>query len=210
VLYQIFGYLTFFRLEELALDDYRRLVLSQDAVKMNVFLQFLFNAESLRENVREEWMGIYDYAYIDEKIIGMVEKNLPNVADILRTVEKRATGKATSTMAALSASQQMAGGADEQTRFAETGGLSQSLGMTSSQSMLQAAGASMVEDDEPPKKAPTQLKPFNLTKPKPKVIPQPEALPREVKSNPVPKNLFKRNLAEIEAEKEERRKREQE
>ena len=27
VLYQIFGYLTFFRLEELALDDYRRLVL---------------------------------------------------------------------------------------------------------------------------------------------------------------------------------------
>ena len=38
VLYQIFGYLTFFRLEELALDDYRRLVLSQDAVKMNAFL----------------------------------------------------------------------------------------------------------------------------------------------------------------------------
>jgi hypothetical protein len=28
VLYQIFGYLTFFRLEELSLDDYRRLVLS--------------------------------------------------------------------------------------------------------------------------------------------------------------------------------------
>lgn len=105
VLYQIFGYLTFFRLEELSQDDYRRLVLSQDAVKMNVFLQFLFNADALRDHVREEWMSIYDYAYIDEKIIGMVEKNLPNVADVLRTVEKRATGKATSTAAALSASQ---------------------------------------------------------------------------------------------------------
>ena len=33
---------------------------------------------------------------------------------------------------------------------------------------------------------------------------------REVKSNPVPKNLFKKSLAEIEQEKEERRKREQE
>jgi hypothetical protein len=33
---------------------------------------------------------------------------------------------------------------------------------------------------------------------------------REVKSNPVPKNLFKRNLAEIEQEKEDRRKKEQE
>jgi hypothetical protein len=132
VLYQIFGYLTFFRLEELALEDYRRLVLSQDPVKMNTFLQFLFNAEALREHVREEWMNIYDYTYIDEKIIGMVEKNLPNVADTLRTVEKRATGKATST-AALSASHSAMGGAnatgmDEQTHFAETGGLSQSLG----------------------------------------------------------------------------------
>jgi len=40
------------------------------------------------------------------------------------------------------------------------------------------------------------------------VIPQPEALPREIKSNPIPKNLFKKNLAEIEAEKDERRKKE--
>lgn len=35
-------------------------------------------------------------------------------------------------------------------------------------------------------------------------------MPREVKSNPVPKGLFKKNLAEIEAEKEERRKKETE
>jgi hypothetical protein len=38
------------------------------------------------------------------------------------------------------------------------------------------------------------------------VIPQPEALVREIKSNPVPKGLFKKNLADIEKEKEERRK----
>ena len=168
-LYMIFAYISFFRLEELALDDYRRLVLSQDAVKMNVLLQFLFNAEGLREHVREEWMQHYDYSYIDDKIIGMVEKNLPNVADILRTVEKRATGKATSTAAALSASQGM-NGDNEQTRFGETGGLSQSMGITSSQSMHQ--GASMAQDeDDVPKKAPTVPKPFNLTRPKPKVIP---------------------------------------
>ena len=41
-------------------------------------------------------MTLYDYVYIDEKIIGMVEKNLPNVAEILKKVEIRATGKATS------------------------------------------------------------------------------------------------------------------
>ena len=171
---------------------------------MNSFLQFMFNAESLREHVRDEWMNIYDYTYIDEKIIGLVEKNLPNVADILRTVEKRATGKATST-AALSATAGgfAAGGATDQTNFGETGGLSQSLGSIK-------PGTAATDDDDRPKKAPTQQKPFNLTKPKPKVIPPPEAMPREVKSNPIPKNLFKKTLAEIEAEKDERRKKETE
>lgn len=41
-------------------------------------------------------MSIYDFVYIDEKIIGGVEKNLPAVQEILRFVEKRATGKVTS------------------------------------------------------------------------------------------------------------------
>ena len=94
----IFGYLSFFRLEELAIEDYRKLVLSQDAVKMHVFLQFVFNADDLRQHAREEWMALYDYTYIDEKIIGMIEKNLPNVTEILKTVEKRATGKTVSAL----------------------------------------------------------------------------------------------------------------
>jgi hypothetical protein len=65
---------------------------------MHVFLQFLFNCDSLRDNVRSEWMALYDFSYIDEKIIGTIEKNLPNVSEILKTVEKRATGKAVSTL----------------------------------------------------------------------------------------------------------------
>jgi len=45
-----------------------------------------------------------------------------------------------------------------------------------------------------------------LTKPKPKVIPEPEGLLRECKANPVPKGLFKKSVVDIEKEKEERRK----
>lgn len=52
----------------------------------------------------------------------------------------------------------------------------------------------------------TEQVPFNLTKPKPKVIPEPEGLPRETKANPIPKNLFKKGVLDIEKEKEERRK----
>ena len=47
--------------------------------------------------------------------------------------------------------------------------------------------------------------PFNLTKPKPKMIPLPEAIKREVKANPVPKHLNKKSLADIEDEKKKRR-----
>ena len=45
-----------------------------------------------------------------------------------------------------------------------------------------------------------------MTKPKPKVIPEPEGLLRECKANPVPKGLFKKSVVDIEKEKEERRK----
>lgn len=93
VIYMIFAYVSFFRLEELAIEDFRKLVMSQDALKMHTFLSFVFNADGLRENVREAWMELYDYSYIDDKIIGGIEKNLPQVADILRNIEKKATGK---------------------------------------------------------------------------------------------------------------------
>lgn len=52
----------------------------------------------------------------------------------------------------------------------------------------------------------TVPEPFNLTKPKPKVIPPPESLDRVVKANPVPQGMFKKTLEEIEKEKEDRRK----
>jgi hypothetical protein len=44
-----------------------------------------------------------------------------------------------------------------------------------------------------------------LTKLRPKQIPVPEAIKREVVANPVPKGMFKKTLADIEAEKKERR-----
>lgn len=92
-LYTILTYVTLFRLDELAIEDYKKLIYSQDAVKMHVFLQFIFDADKLRDFVREEWMTLYDFSYIDDKIIGGIEKNLPSVAEILGTVEKKATGK---------------------------------------------------------------------------------------------------------------------
>jgi ferritin-like protein len=65
---------------------------------MHVFLQFLFDSENIKKNIRDEWIKLYDYTYIDEKIIGGIEKNLPNVAEVLASVEKKATGKTVSSL----------------------------------------------------------------------------------------------------------------
>ena len=59
--------------------------------------------------------------------------------------------------------------------------------------------------DEPEKKV-TEFKPFNITKPKPKMIPPPEQIKREVKAKPIPAGMFKKTLADVENEKAQRRK----
>ena len=51
--------------------------------------------------------------------------------------------------------------------------------------------------EEAPKKK-TEFVPFNLTKPKPKMIPPPEQIKREIKAKPIPKGMFKKTLADVE------------
>lgn len=160
---------------------------------MNVFLLFTFDADNLREHLREDWMTVYDYQYIDEKIIGGVERNLPSITDILKHVEKRATGKVTSTLSMTSsqANDTIASAFGRPNSTVASGAFNEELN-------------SEKGDDERVKKT-TEFKPFNLTKPKPKIIPMPEVVKREIKANPVPKNLFNKKLADIEKDKKDRR-----
>ena len=57
-------------------------------------------------------MALYDFSYIDEKIIGGVERNLPAVADIIKNVEKRATGKVTTALSVSSRQESALGGTE--------------------------------------------------------------------------------------------------
>ena len=66
-------------------------------------------------------------------------------------------------------------------------------------------GATPALDEVSTKKVTVQ-QPFNLTKPKPKKIPQPISIEQHVVANPVPHHIFKKSLAEVEKEKEDRRK----
>lgn len=139
-------------------------------------------------------MELYDFQYIEENIIGGVEKNVTNVADILRHIEKKATGKISSNLSQSGASQ---------SNMSDTHSQATShMGNTATQK----SNAFQADDEQVTTKKVTEQKPFNLTKPRPKVIPQPESMPRTTKANPVPKGMFKKKVIDVEKEKEERRK----
>ena len=54
-LFAIFTYLICFRLEELPFAEFKKMVMSQDMVKMNVLFTFIFNFELLEEKVFPVW-----------------------------------------------------------------------------------------------------------------------------------------------------------
>jgi hypothetical protein len=43
--------------------------------------------------LREPWILLYDYTFIDDKVIRGVERHLPAVNEIMRWAERKATGK---------------------------------------------------------------------------------------------------------------------
>mmetsp|Transcript_27987 Transcript_27987/g.51062 ORF Transcript_27987/g.51062 Transcript_27987/m.51062 type:complete len:762 (+) Transcript_27987:124-2409(+) len=51
----------------------------------------------------------------------------------------------------------------------------------------------------------TEHKPFNLTAPRPRLIPEPEVISRQIKAQPVPAMINETSLAEVEEEKRKRR-----
>ena len=154
---------------------------------MHNFLQFTFNADGLRDNVREGWMDLYDFSYLDDKIISGIEKNKPNVSEILRNVERKATGKVTTSISER--------GKDE-SQYSDSQSHTTAGGQTG-----RLSGMGDHDEGEIATKKVTETRPFNLTKPKPKVIPRPLELPRVTEPVPIPKNLFKKNIKEVEQEK---------
>jgi len=89
----IFIYLVCFRLNELPFEEFKKMVQSQNPVKMNTLFQLLFNIELLNQHVRDEWCKLYDAKYIDDVVIGGISDILPVAADLLASTSLKATGK---------------------------------------------------------------------------------------------------------------------
>jgi hypothetical protein len=62
---------------------------------MNEFFKFLLNQDILYGLLREEWVKLYDYEYIDNKLISSLQANAEKVADMLNHVMFKAQGTVT-------------------------------------------------------------------------------------------------------------------
>jgi hypothetical protein len=56
-------------MDELPFNEFKKMVLSQDATKMNVLFTFLFGLEDLRERVFEQWCESLELDYLENKLM---------------------------------------------------------------------------------------------------------------------------------------------
>ncbi|CAG9324492.1 unnamed protein product [Blepharisma stoltei] len=162
--FMIISYLALFRLDELGIKNFKRLVDTQEQLKMHVLLSFLFDEELLREHVRESWCEVYDYKFIDNEIISKATSRKIEMRNLLESLSLRATGQKT----------QQSEGEEE-------------------------------EDKEKTKEKHTiMVKPFNLTKPKPRRLPVPVEIPRKIQANKVDQKIFNNSLATVDEQNKKR------
>lgn len=68
-LFSVFTYLICFRLDELPFTEFKKIVLSQDMVKMHVLFGFIFDFKTLEEKVLDVWSEHLERPYLEEKLL---------------------------------------------------------------------------------------------------------------------------------------------
>ena len=56
-------------MDELPFQEFKKMVLSQDPVKMNVLFKFLFDFDQLRTNVFAQWQESLELDYLEQKLL---------------------------------------------------------------------------------------------------------------------------------------------
>ncbi|CAB3977127.1 Hypothetical predicted protein [Paramuricea clavata] len=139
-LYTVLCYLALFRLDELGVGYFRKLVANQDVNKMFKYLRFFLNEENIKTWMADEWCKLYDHTYVETTLVSTLLSWLPELHDVvLLKLEEKISSRQV----------------PERTR-----------------------------------KPNTDIKPFKLTRPRPRSIPIPEKIPKLKPSKPVPQTTY--------------------
>jgi hypothetical protein len=177
ILFQVLSYLILFRLPELGMKKMGVLLDSQEPAKMHTLLSFAFDAEKLKEWVVQGWCKFLDRGFV-EQLLAALDRLRPDATAWLDSRYTKAFGH--SQIIQLNSNTANNGGALSSTS------LSKNIPPPPS-------GVTIV-----PRKALTVPVAPNITKPTPRIIPEPIRIPQSFSMNPVPDWIENTSLEEIE------------
>ncbi|NXY59665.1 CFA99 protein, partial [Callaeas wilsoni] len=94
-LYVVICYLATFRLEEIGLQYFSRIVKSLDTAKMQKFLRFFFNDLYLNTWIKDEWSHFYDSVYVKENWIDPLLRWQPKVQQLIEKLTGKLSNRTT-------------------------------------------------------------------------------------------------------------------
>ncbi|XP_039193638.1 cilia- and flagella-associated protein 99 isoform X4 [Crotalus tigris] len=97
-MYIVICYLATFRLEELGLQQFRKIIKSIDAAKICKFLRFFFNVMNLQTWIKDEWSQIYDSVYVNENWIEPLQRWQPKIQELINQLDNIADKHTTTTL----------------------------------------------------------------------------------------------------------------
>ena len=161
---------------------------------MNELFTYLFDEDVLKNKLREKWIKLYDFNFVDKDIIGGLLTTKKNISDLLTFIYNKATASNLPV--------------DEKEKEATLNAPS----IAPSTTLKTKTKGEERKDEKYPKeeikpkinKKVTIPVPFNLSENKPRVLQEPMAISNQIKIKPLPlANYKKTSLKDIEEKRKE-------
>jgi hypothetical protein len=94
IIFALLAYLSIFRLEELTFAKFKEYSKTEDPSKIGVFVEYLFNKDTLDSVLRDSWMKVIDLTYTEDVIIQNVEKFIPQARKYMEELDGAAAAAA--------------------------------------------------------------------------------------------------------------------
>ena len=166
---------------------------------MNELFTYLFDENVLKNKLREKWIKLYDFNFVDKEIIGGLLTTKKNISDLLTFIYNKATASN------LTVEQKEE---EEQKEEQIPGALSiaPSTTLKTKTKIEEKKGEKLEKETVKTKsfKKVTIPVPFNLSENKPRILQEPMAISNQIKIKPLPLADYKKtSLKEIEEKRKE-------
>ena len=166
---------------------------------MNELFTYLFDENVLKNKLREKWIKLYDFNFVDKEIIGGLLTTKKNISDLLTFIYNKATASN------LTVEQKEE---EEQKEEQIPGALSiaPSTTLKTKTKIEEKKGEKFEKETAKTKsfKKVTIPVPFNLSENKPRILQEPMAISNQIKIKPLPLADYKKtSLKEIEKKRKE-------